>query len=677
MSNFHRDAISGDIHVIHQFTYANAAARLAAVLSSTDIGKVARQTDNETYWILKDDSPLTWQQLGAGSGSGGINYIENYDIESDASGYTAYADGAAAPVDGGGGSPTLSIARTTSSPLRGAASLLLTPGALGDGASYDFTISRADFARIIKISFDYEIGTYNSYTDGDIGVYIISASDSGFTTNIEVVQCAPYKVLKVSGQETFETVFQSHASNQYYRVCFHQITSATGYTLKMDNILCGPQNIIYGSPIGDWVAYTPTVSGSNTTAIEGYWRRVGDSMELVGRCNFTGANSSTTFSLPSGFSIDPSKVMATTLSNPDYQIVGAATKFQSGVSLIDLQAAISSTTEITFTGTTTSGGSISFANGDGVAFIATVPIAGWSSSVEMSSDASTRVVAFQASTSASTSIGTDVIVPFATVIQDTHASWNGTDTYTVPVSGYYRMSLCLKSNAGSFTANNGALAKVLKNNSFLKTISEWVAGSTSTISFILNGSTTAYFNAGDTIKIQADSTTTVILNGVPERNHLEIERISGPAQIAASETVAARYTSAAGQSIPNGTGAVVDFGTKDYDTHGAVTTGASWRFTAPIQGYYECSAFIKYASASFTGGNEASLYLRKNGTNTSRPSYFIAATGTQQPSVLVRDVLFLNAGDYVDFFSEHGEGSNRVLRSDATHVYCSIILKNR
>jgi len=55
------------IHVIHNYTYANAAARTgAAGFVAGDIGKVARQTDNNTYYILTATTP-TWQQIGAGS----------------------------------------------------------------------------------------------------------------------------------------------------------------------------------------------------------------------------------------------------------------------------------------------------------------------------------------------------------------------------------------------------------------------------------------------------------------------------------------------------------------------------------------------------------------------------------------------------------------------------------
>jgi hypothetical protein len=63
-TGLHRDLPYGEIHVVHAFEYANAAAREGAVgLVPADIGRVARQLDNGTFWILVDDSPVTWRQF--------------------------------------------------------------------------------------------------------------------------------------------------------------------------------------------------------------------------------------------------------------------------------------------------------------------------------------------------------------------------------------------------------------------------------------------------------------------------------------------------------------------------------------------------------------------------------------------------------------------------------------
>lgn len=58
--------LTGSIHRIHQFVYADATAREAVTsLNSGDIGKVARQTDDGSYWILHSASPLEWKPFAA------------------------------------------------------------------------------------------------------------------------------------------------------------------------------------------------------------------------------------------------------------------------------------------------------------------------------------------------------------------------------------------------------------------------------------------------------------------------------------------------------------------------------------------------------------------------------------------------------------------------------------
>lgn len=70
-SGNHPDIVGPYLHVIANWTYADATARLAATgFVASDKFKWARQTDDGTYWELTDDSPITWEQL-TGAGVGG------------------------------------------------------------------------------------------------------------------------------------------------------------------------------------------------------------------------------------------------------------------------------------------------------------------------------------------------------------------------------------------------------------------------------------------------------------------------------------------------------------------------------------------------------------------------------------------------------------------------------
>lgn len=59
----------GGVHVLQAYDYADAPARTGATgFVSTDIGKVARQLDNNTFWVLTATTP-TWSQINSGGGS--------------------------------------------------------------------------------------------------------------------------------------------------------------------------------------------------------------------------------------------------------------------------------------------------------------------------------------------------------------------------------------------------------------------------------------------------------------------------------------------------------------------------------------------------------------------------------------------------------------------------------
>lgn len=58
------------IHVPYNWTYADATAREAeSGAIPADVGKLARQLDDNTLWMLTDDSPLTWAQVGSSPGT--------------------------------------------------------------------------------------------------------------------------------------------------------------------------------------------------------------------------------------------------------------------------------------------------------------------------------------------------------------------------------------------------------------------------------------------------------------------------------------------------------------------------------------------------------------------------------------------------------------------------------
>ena len=62
----HKNALVGDIHIVNQWVYASYAAMTGATgFVSSDVGKIAWQTSDNTLWMLTAITP-TWVPVGAG-----------------------------------------------------------------------------------------------------------------------------------------------------------------------------------------------------------------------------------------------------------------------------------------------------------------------------------------------------------------------------------------------------------------------------------------------------------------------------------------------------------------------------------------------------------------------------------------------------------------------------------
>lgn len=60
----HKKAILGEIHKVHNWEYSNSTTRLATTgFVAEDIGKIAWQKDNDSFWFLKSNSPVVWQSF--------------------------------------------------------------------------------------------------------------------------------------------------------------------------------------------------------------------------------------------------------------------------------------------------------------------------------------------------------------------------------------------------------------------------------------------------------------------------------------------------------------------------------------------------------------------------------------------------------------------------------------
>jgi hypothetical protein len=154
--------------------------------------------------------------------------------------------------------------------------------------------------------------------------------------------------------------------------------------------------------------------------------------------------------------------------------------------------------------------------------------------------------------------------------------------------------------------------------------------------------------AGDTVKIESftEGSSPSFTTGT-SNNYFSIARVSGPSAIASTETVAARYDTTGTGNFANAT--IVNYDNKVYDTHGAVTTGASWKFTAPVSGIYTVTASFASSSTAETAGDIIGLQLYKNGSADNYvATQYIQATATSRRNANGSTDIRLAAGDYID-----------------------------
>lgn len=134
------------------------------------------------------------------------------------------------------------------------------------------------------------------------------------------------------------------------------------------------------------------------------------------------------------------------------------------------------------------------------------------------------------------------------------------------------------------------------------------------------------------------------------------------------------YTTAAGQSIPNSTDTIINFGTSEISS-GLVTTGASWKYTAAVAGVYEIAAFSQFAGGGGWGvGEEAYISLAKNGTIVARIGFTVATVAhtSTVPVACAPRQIELAASDYIDLRIFQNSGAAISLVSVSTINWVSI-----
>ncbi len=595
----------------------------------TGTGSSVTVQDHGTIILLYDSSASRWNMIGGSyGGGGGGDGLTNFVSASDGSsltGWSTYADAAAtSPVDGTGGSPSSTLASSTDSSLVGAENFLWTKSAAnrqGEGFSYAFSIDEGYQSKPITVSFMYKIAS-GTYVDGDMTVWLYDV------TNSVLIQPSAYSILNASGATIQKCEFQTASNSTSYRLIVHTSSvSAAAYTLRFDSISVSPNTYNSGAVVTEPVAYTPTFTGFGTVSVQNFksWRS-GKYLFVDG--TFTcGTVTATEARITLGYNGKNANV--TTVSTlPTLSQVGAFSINVNGANAFTVLTEASKN-YLTLGNGYSSGASLAKGNGNIVGGTGAIislfgrfEIEGWGTSQVLSSDTDTRVVAAILGGTPPNSYTAGNPIVFPTVTSDSHGAYNNsTGRYTVPVSGYFEI-------IGNVYANYAIDTR-------LDVYVDGVALPTRlAIAYVANrvmsGSIKTSLNAGQVVDLRMNANHTV----TQDNGHFSISRISGPAQIAASEKVYALYTGNAGGAQTADT-TNVDFATKVVDSHGA-WNGST--FTAPRPGWYDFKAVINCtASASrsfslFIGGTKK-LYM-----------FSVQAAGTSMHGAGVAS-WYMNAGE--------------------------------
>lgn len=628
--------------------------------------KTTLTTIGDMYYAATANSPARLPIGGAGqvlksvggvptwaTFSGGVNYISsNPDAEADTAGWATYADAAGAlPVDGTGGTPATSFVRTAVTPLRGSGSFYWGKSAnnrQGEGFGFAFTIDSADQAKVLQIGFDYKVDS-GTYASGDLAVYIYDV------TNAQVIQPTGFAIQGAIGAMKHLATFQTNSNSTSYRLIVHTASvSASAYAMYFDGFSVGPQIVTNGAAITDPVAYTPIFTGFGTpTNVNVKSWRSGTYLHVEGTFT-TGTATAVEGQIGLGFNGVAGNV-TTDAGLPTISIVGFMGLDSPLAGSLTVLAEASKTylTYGIMSGTANSNAKVtgsSVGTGRLLSFFAKVPITGWSSNLQLSSETDTKVIAFAGSGATSSAVGSNTIIKFSSLDSDKTGGWNATNgDWTASVPGFYKVTAAIRiTGSPSLGQYMDAIIQIdaVTKREFLKYVEYASAGGYSAV-VTWEGD----LIAGQKIRLLADTNiTSPVLTTGTTHTYMQISRVSGPSVIAASEPVLARYKQPSlAQSITNSGYVIVNFDTKDFDSHGSVTTGAAWKFTAPTQGKYRVSHNILFQNSTYAIGDAIDPHIYLNGVDYAEVGFWKAqAASTSLYGAGGGTTVQMLAGDYAD-----------------------------
>ena len=629
-----------------------------------------------------DSTDTNWELIGKDE----LNFLHTTGLESGITGYDEYADAdQATPEDGTGGSPNVVVSQETSSPLVGEGSLKLVVDAAdrrGEGFAYAFLIPDHYRARLLTIRFEVD-ATDANYDDGDLRVFVYDVTNSNLiylSTDDEIG----------GGRGQFVGQFQTAADSSSYRLIIHVASENTdGYSVYFDEFKISPTPSVGYSSGQSLVACKYSGDGA-TTNISSLTKIPYDTKVI----DTHGAYSAGTFTVPEtgqyyvsasfacwGTANGANDLVRTEVHVNDTSVLKNAIYLDSGTNMPSCP--VSGVLDLTKGDTVHVEGQD---NGNDSTIVDEADVTYFSihkiSSCGGDSDVgnSDVVAIYQTDTADSMTNGAEEVIYYDEKVVDTHGAVSATDfasqdwVFTTPATGYYQISASHGlADTSAFSGAELYLLRLYKNGTEI--YREHTLPHSGLEKKHVSLSTGVYLVKGDTITLKAYQASGGDINQRNNNfsNRVSIIKVSSSKALIGQEFVGARYEHTSGQTI-SGVSDIIDFDTKDYDSHNAVTTGASWRFTVPSgkAGKYLVTYCLRSGDNASADNKYVNTNVRVNGTGVA-PYRLRGFSGQGDVQLNASVTLDLAAGDYVDLLSDSNwDGTDCTLTAVADYSWFEI-----
>jgi len=631
------------------------------------------------------------------SNNGPKNYIKNNNFENGlATGWSVFTTTLTNKIPTGSitasaANMQILVTNSTLYNLSGTNSLLLSKTS-GDCSSQGlisdaFTIDKEDQAKVLSFKFSYKAFLPSTFdmsgtSNNTWAVYIYDVTNAAW-----IQPAGVYNLVQSSGIGQATGTFQTSSNGTQYRLALVCINNyiGDGYPLVLDSFFVGPQVTSIAPAMSDFASILTgnvvgTTSGNLAIGTGGgaiysvQSKRIGD--EAIVKYSVRIGTSGTSDVV--GAYLFPFPTGQNPASFNTYEVLGYGdiTVVSSAAPVARLIAKAFSTGFILDNADNSflSAGGALYNNANICNITIRYKVAGWSSNTSSSADTDTRVLAARVSgTSTSLVNSTITKLSFNSIVNNQGAIWDSANNRAlITVSGTYVVKGNCSINGIANGQGVGANLYFYKNNNNVYEggpVSKIITTGSDFADWItVNGQTEITAIAGDFIDMRVYQGSGA--NRTPVLADFSIERLSGPAVVQATETVAADAYLSATTTITTAT-KVTGWAVND-NSHGAFDTTNS-RFIAPVSGRYLATVNLMYNISAFSSSGQLDTSIYKNGTSVGY-SRTLIITGTGYINSTVTRVVKLLAGEYLEVFGNKATGTYTVSsHNDANASTFSIV----